>query len=334
VASVRRWVRSAAAVAADPYAWRMRIIAGEFRSRKLISPPEGTPARPMPDRVKEAVFSILRGHFEGAAVVDAFAGSGAVGLEAVSRGARRCVLIERDRRVADVLRANVELLGAGDRCEVVLGDALGSAAVARCPRPVDIVFFDPPYDLVSTGPGWARVRDQLARFAALLADDGFAVLRTPWPFKIRVEDESGGDDAGRGEAAEGGGEGRRRARKKRRAREERGWDWERELAGDSGPARRRGSVPDGAGAGETGGEADGDDEGGDDGAPGSGPGAAGEGEVRARWYLGDLAVAGTVGPETHVYGHTAVHLYMREKEGTEAQRQRGKETRRHGGTGA
>ncbi|MFM9995806.1 MAG: RsmD family RNA methyltransferase [Phycisphaerales bacterium] len=160
----------------------MRIIAGEFKSRRLLSPPEDWAVRPITDRVKESVFSQLRGHCEGAAWFDAFAGSGAIGLEAVSRGAARCVFIEKDRGVSEMLRANVAALKAEDRCEVVTGDALGAGALARCPRPCTVVFLDPPYPLVNEPVGWGRVRDHASRLAECLADDGFLLIRTPWPF--------------------------------------------------------------------------------------------------------------------------------------------------------
>ncbi|MEO1583693.1 MAG: RsmD family RNA methyltransferase [Planctomycetota bacterium] len=160
----------------------MRIISGEFRRRKLFSPSDKSPARPMPDVVKEAVFNLLRGHTEGMAVLDLFAGSGAIGLEAVSRGASRCVLVERDRGTLAVLRKNIEHLGVEERAEAVSADALGPAVVSRCPRPVHLIFADPPYALVRDPNQWARMTQQLSRLIGLLDDDGYAVLRTPWPF--------------------------------------------------------------------------------------------------------------------------------------------------------
>src|SRR6185436_5598593 len=106
-------------------------------------------------------FALLRGHCEGASVFDAFSGTGAIGLEAVSRGASRCVLVEKDRDAAAMLKANIESLGAADRCELVIGDALGAGAMARCPRPVHLAFFDPPYPLIRDPIGWKRVRAQV-----------------------------------------------------------------------------------------------------------------------------------------------------------------------------
>ena len=159
----------------------MRIIAGMYRSRLIASPPDDQ-TRPMPDRVKESVFQLLRGHCEGAAVCDVFAGTGSVGLEAVSRGASECVLIERRREVAETLRGNIETLGAGDRCRVVVADALGPAALAACPAPAHLIFVDPPYPMMQDPRQRRRVMDQFARFVARLDDTGFAVLRTPWPY--------------------------------------------------------------------------------------------------------------------------------------------------------
>jgi len=159
----------------------MRIIGGTHKRRKLTPPPNADVSRPMPDRVKEAIFNLLRGHIEGQAVADVFAGVGTMGLEALSRGAARVLMIEKDRKIAGILRKNAEALGAGDEAEIACADALGSAAVARCPSPVHVVFFDPPYVLVSDPARRARTLAQLAAFIQRLDQDGYAVLRTPWP---------------------------------------------------------------------------------------------------------------------------------------------------------
>ncbi len=170
----------------------MRIIAGRFRSRKLVSPKDSTTTRPIPDRVKESLFSILRGNIEGARVLDCFAGTGSIGLEALSRGAAEVVFVERDKKAADVLEKNIVLLGAEEECVVVRGDALGPAALARAPKPVDLAFFDPPYPLVLDPERWPHVVRQFARVVELLSDKGFALLRTPWPLRhIEVVDANG-----------------------------------------------------------------------------------------------------------------------------------------------
>ena len=166
----------------------MRIIGGEFRSRKIHSPPEAATTRPMPDVVRESIFNLLRGHVEGQAVLDAFAGTGSMGLEAASRGAERVVFVERDRRVVRVLEQNIAELDIADRCEVVMGDALGPSAWSRCPKPVHLVFFDPPYAMVNDEQEWERVKAAFSRLVALLDPEGYAVLRTPHPF-IRKDDE-------------------------------------------------------------------------------------------------------------------------------------------------
>ena len=93
----------------------MRIIGGEFKRKRLYGPSEKMPTRPIPDLVKEALFNLLRGHVEGQECYDGFAGSGAIGLEAISRGAKRCVFIERDKNVMQVLQKNIDHVGAGER---------------------------------------------------------------------------------------------------------------------------------------------------------------------------------------------------------------------------
>ncbi|MEM9374160.1 MAG: RsmD family RNA methyltransferase, partial [Planctomycetota bacterium] len=140
---------------------------------------------------KLSVFNLLRGHPEDGAVIDLFAGTGAMGLEAASLGAPRVVLVEKDRRVASVIEKNIASVGAEDICEVITGDALGPAALTRCPRPVHLVFMDPPYALVRDPSGWARVRTQAARLVSMLDGTGYLVLRTPAPFFHVLDPDSG-----------------------------------------------------------------------------------------------------------------------------------------------
>lgn len=165
----------------------MRIIAGEFRSRLIQAPPDdGT--RPMPDRVREALFNLLRGHCVGVNVYDGFAGSGSVGLEAISRGAAHCVFVERDKKAAAVVRANVDLLGVNDRADVVTGDALGPGALARARRPLHLAFLDPPYAMWETEQGERRILAQASALIRATDPDGFVVIRTPWPARVGVGD--------------------------------------------------------------------------------------------------------------------------------------------------
>lgn len=125
----------------------MRIIAGEHRGR-VLKAPKGDGTRPTTDRVRESLMSMLasaRGGFEGAVVLDAFAGSGALALEALSRGAGRACLVERDGAAAKVVEANARLLGYGpDRALVRRADVL-KAGAPRMGEPYDLVFLDPPY---------------------------------------------------------------------------------------------------------------------------------------------------------------------------------------------
>lgn len=130
-------LRSAAAILA-----RMRIIAGVAGGRRLIGP-KGDATRPMTDRAKEALFSALAGKVVDADVLDLYAGSGSLGLEALSRGAASCVFVERDRRALDSLARNVDAVGLGG--EIVAADVPHFLTTAG--RHADLVFVDPPYGL-------------------------------------------------------------------------------------------------------------------------------------------------------------------------------------------
>jgi len=135
----------------------MRIIAGEWRGRPLLAP-AGEATRPTADRTRETLFSMLTsrlGAFEGLAVGDFFAGSGALGLEALSRGAASCLFVERDRAAVDMIRANAAKLGLA-RPDIRQSDVL---ALGPAPAPLDLLLMDPPY---RTGAG-AVALDKLAR---------------------------------------------------------------------------------------------------------------------------------------------------------------------------
>lgn len=134
----------------------MRVIAGQWRGRPLVAP-KGDATRPTADRTREALFSMLTsrlGSFDGLAVADLFAGSGALGIEALSRGAGSCLFVEQDGAALDALKANLARVGArGDvRASSVL--ALGPATAA-----LDLIMMDPPYD---TGAGLVAL-DKLNR---------------------------------------------------------------------------------------------------------------------------------------------------------------------------
>src|SRR5215213_7421990 len=130
----------------------MRIIAGEWRGRPLIAPP-GKATRPTADRVRETLFSMLvsrLGLFEDLRVADLFAGSGALGFEALSRGAAEATFVENDPAAAAAIRTNAEELGASGRVAILVRSAL------MLPKsgPFDLVFTDPPY---ADGSGTAAV---------------------------------------------------------------------------------------------------------------------------------------------------------------------------------
>lgn len=152
----------------------MRIIAGEFRGRRLDAP-KGDGTRPTTDRVRESLMSAIhsaRGGFAGARVLDAFAGSGALGMEALSRGAVSAVFCERDRSAADVVERNMRTLGLNrDTARLMRGDVLKRLPAPMAGAPFDLVFLDPPYAL-----GAAEVLDLLGRLdaAGSLAGDVLA----------------------------------------------------------------------------------------------------------------------------------------------------------------
>ncbi len=120
----------------------MRVIGGEFRSRRLRSIP-GAATRPTPDRLRETLFDILTRRIQGGTFLDAYAGTGAVGIEALSRGASHAYFLERNRFALDAIRDNLASLALDSRAKVVPGPVL--LTIAR--HPADIVFLDPPYDL-------------------------------------------------------------------------------------------------------------------------------------------------------------------------------------------
>jgi 16S rRNA (guanine966-N2)-methyltransferase len=119
----------------------MRVIAGRFRSRKLKTVP-GLAVRPTPDRLRETLFSILSPRIDGAIFIDAYAGSGAVGIEALSRGAKHVFLIERNAQALSVIRENLDSLDITNEVTVLRG----RAASLLADHPADIVFLDPPYE--------------------------------------------------------------------------------------------------------------------------------------------------------------------------------------------
>ena len=123
----------------------MRVISGDLKGRRLITP-EGMMVRPTGARAKEALFSIIGDWIVGAIFIDVFCGTGNIGIEAISRGAARCLFIERNPKVAEILRRNIKALDLGDRCRIMTLDALKAIrALGRQGEKADIIFLDPPY---------------------------------------------------------------------------------------------------------------------------------------------------------------------------------------------
>ena len=134
----------------------MRIIAGEFKGRTLRAP-AGSSVRPTSDRLRETLFNVLAPHITGASVLDAFAGTGAVGLEAISRGARHATFVERDPHALKALEANVAACRASDACTIVQADFIGAGARLAAIAPFEFAFLDPPYAFDAVEPALAAV---------------------------------------------------------------------------------------------------------------------------------------------------------------------------------
>jgi 16S rRNA (guanine966-N2)-methyltransferase len=162
----------------------MRITGGTLRSR-AIRAPKGQATRPTSDRVREALFGILEsaGVVRGARVLDLYAGTGALALEALSRGAARAILVESSREALAAARGNVASLGLEDRARILAADVRDAVRRLEGEAPFDVVLADPPWALVDTGEA-LRVLAEVAR-SPLLAEDALVILehssRTPPP---------------------------------------------------------------------------------------------------------------------------------------------------------
>lgn len=148
----------------------MRIIAGEKRSR-ILTAPEGMDTRPTADKVREALFSILSSRVWDARVLDLYAGSGALSLEALSRGAASAVLVDKDRKAQQAIRRNIEALEYGKQARVLpVPDTVALAQLEREGERFDLIFLDPPYKMDT-----AAVCDEILQ-KGLLADDGIIII--------------------------------------------------------------------------------------------------------------------------------------------------------------
>ena len=147
----------------------MRVITGTARGRRLITL-EGTDTRPTTDRVKEALFSIIQFEIEGRRVLDLFAGSGQLGIEALSRGAKAAVFVDGSKKAAEVVKKNLETVSFSKAASVVCGDAL--AFLKTRSEKFDIAFLDPPY---STG----LLQKALALLPAIMNKSGVIICESP-----------------------------------------------------------------------------------------------------------------------------------------------------------
>lgn len=161
----------------------MRIIAGEFKGRR-IEPPEGRHTRPTSDKVREAIFSILMEEIYGSVFCDVFAGSGAMGLEALSRGAKKAYFFESSAGVMTYLKNNINKCKMGDKAIVYRGDyKKGLSRLAYEKEKVDIFFIDPPFGENLIQPAMSKIEEM-----DILAEDGLILaehdVRDPLPEKI------------------------------------------------------------------------------------------------------------------------------------------------------
>jgi 16S rRNA (guanine966-N2)-methyltransferase len=156
----------------------MRIIAGRFRSRVILPPESDQTTRPITDRVKQSLFDILAPLLDGSVVYDCFAGTGSMGLESLSRGARRALFFEADRSALQRLKKNVATLAVERESTVVPGDLFKYFHSTPVPPPEDlatVVFLDPPYRFLREQP--ERLRSLAERLALHLSPDGYIVFR-------------------------------------------------------------------------------------------------------------------------------------------------------------
>jgi 16S rRNA (guanine(966)-N(2))-methyltransferase RsmD len=157
----------------------MRVIGGEFRSRPLKSLP-GLDVRPTPDRLRETLFDVLAPRILNAVIADLYAGTGAVGIEALSRGASRAIFIEHSRAAVSVIRENVRSLGLDARAHVRHGRT--TAVLPRLLEPLDIVFLDPPY----------RLENEYARALEILGEKPPPLVVVQHAARLELAESHGG----------------------------------------------------------------------------------------------------------------------------------------------
>lgn len=172
----------------------MRIIAGDWRSRRLVRP-QTPQTRPMPDRVKTAIFNMLGAYYDlpgripPLCVADVFAGSGSMGLEALSRGAKSCCFFERQRIALDALKENIENLNAHHQATIVTRDAWRAALLDENERPFDLVLLDPPYKDTEDRTDQGAVKQYLRRLAEVQNVDTLVVLHHQAPKQLEFDSD-------------------------------------------------------------------------------------------------------------------------------------------------
>lgn len=148
----------------------MRVIAGIRKGLKLKAP-EGIKTRPTTDRVKESVFNIIQSHIPADRVLDLFAGSGALGIEALSRRCGKCVFVEHNREAYSIVEHNLNLSKLSDNAELIFTDSVNY--LTSVSKPFDIIFLDPPYNKGFLAPVLERIYER-----ELLTKDGIIVIET------------------------------------------------------------------------------------------------------------------------------------------------------------
>ncbi len=156
----------------------IRIIGGEARGRKLKSP-RGYEIRPTLGRIRQVLFDILQDLVPGSLFLDLFAGTGAVALEALSRGASKAILVEKKGNMVRIIKENLEILGYGNRAHVIQGDALKVASRLASLGPFTIVFADPPYT-------FSKYQELVDTYLPLLAPGGTLAIQHLEPFSLAL----------------------------------------------------------------------------------------------------------------------------------------------------
>lgn len=160
----------------------LRIIAGSLKRRNLVTPPDNAVTRPMPDRIKQSLFDRLwsLGLLGSGQVLDIFSGVGTLGIEALSRGADRCIFVERDKKIRNLLEKNLKTLGLRQQSQVLSVDVLATNWAAHMQKGgFRLIFCDPPYPMVLDEQTRPQILGMLSELANLAEPGGLLMYRTP-----------------------------------------------------------------------------------------------------------------------------------------------------------